>query len=223
MIDCVIQHHPKRAARIPALLEAIGGEAVVVTDPDPDAKQTNSWRTYQECLKHARTGRHLLILQDDVEPFPHMLIAAEEIARYTKTMVVCLWHGSQPTRGAIQIGASAGQKHRYAPLRAQPWVPLVACMWPGFIARDFLAWAKENDGKRYPTGIRTDDGVATRYLTAKRHRVVATIPSLVEHPDTDSIRKKPRGRTALRTPNRDLLDYDWSDIPWPLKPQIRPR
>jgi hypothetical protein len=210
VVKCVIQHHPRRAERIPALLAALDREAEVVTDPSPGMDKTNSWTTYQLCLRRAPASGHLLILQDDVEPCQNLLAACDVIAAQTKDALVCLWHGKQPVRGAVTYQVAKQHRVRYAQIRPQPWPPLVAALWPADLARRFLAWHQLHQ-TRLPRGLRADDGVAARFLSVNRVRMWATVPSLVEHPDIDSIRKKPRGRLALwYIGDTDPLTLDWT-------------
>lgn len=209
-VSVAIQHHPKRAGLIPDLLAALDAPAVVCTDPDPGKDRTNSWTTYRLCLAHAPDDGHLLVLQDDVEPCRNLVAAAEQIARYFPQGVVCLWHGKQPTRGAIQYRIAAGEGCRYVVIRAQPWVPLVATLWPARLARQLATWSDANPIRLRQ--VRADDGVVALYLSAvNRVSVYATLPSLVEHPDRDSIRKQVRGRVALDfIGDDDPLDLDWN-------------
>jgi len=71
-LSVAIQHHPKRAHLLPALLESLalafpGVQTEVVTDPDPDAPPS-SWRTYRAALERRLGGDSLLVIQDDAEP-----------------------------------------------------------------------------------------------------------------------------------------------------------
>lgn len=205
-VRVVIQHHPKRAARIPYLLERLPG-AIVVTDPDPTCAFTNSWRTYRECLHHAPKDGYLLIVQDDVEPCDHLIEACEKIGHGSKGAVVCLWQGMIPQRNAMAFRHAESCGQHYAIIRSSPWVPLVSTLWPAQLARRFADWS---DKAKLPRTMRSDDAVASRFLKFARARILVTVPCLVEHPDHDSIRKQPRGRTALTfIGDADPRKIDW--------------
>src|SRR5262249_8257017 len=66
------------------------------------------------------------------------------------------------------------------------WTPVVALSWPRELAEDFLPFAEEyvrwRSGKRMLTT--GDDPVVGKFVRARKLSVWATVPSLVEHPDT---------------------------------------
>jgi hypothetical protein len=80
-----------------------------------------------------------------------------------------------------------------------------------------LLWAGEPNLLRRRNGLfieeRSDDAMGGRWMRTTRQRVVATIPSLVEHPDDapSTIARKPGGRTALfwHGVEWDALSVDW--------------
>lgn len=61
-------------------------------------------------------------------------------------------------------------------------VPTVALCWPREHIERFLAWLPE--GYRFKDPI-IDDGATASYCKAHRPELFATVPSLVEHPDTE--------------------------------------
>jgi hypothetical protein len=209
-VNVAIQHHPRRAERIPWLVEQLAAECVVCTDPEPNKPTTNSWATYRLCLDQAPDDGHLLVVQDDIEPCPGMVAACEPIIEQHPDSVICLWHGSQPTRSAIILRAARHAGYRYARIKPQPWTPLVAAIWPTPLARRLGAWYDQQAATPLMRKLRADDAVVARFLHQERAQIFATIPSTCEHPDTDSIRKRVRGRYALEICDGDALDVDWT-------------
>lgn len=104
---------------------------------------------------------------------------------------------------------------RYVTLPWRDFMPVVAVLWPLEAAREFLAWADDNPGLPGQREPRSDDAMAGRWKMVGRKTVRATVPSLVQHPDTEPSligrRRswgKDRGRVALFLAE-DALSYDW--------------
>lgn len=93
-------------------------------------------------------------------------------------------------------------------------MPVVAVLWPMQKLHEFHMWALDNPllVGREP---RSDDAMAGMWKIRNRERVLATVPSLVEHDDgvpslIGTGRKKgDRSRRALHLAE-DALDYDWT-------------
>jgi hypothetical protein len=212
---CRIQHHPARAHLIPSLVEALGSDVEVVEDPDPYGRLRSPWRTYRECLQLPPAGiTHLLVLQDDAIPCRNLLAACEWIARPDP---VCLFLGGAPVRTARDASRAAVRGDRFVSVHAAEWVPVVAVLWPVEVAQEFLDWCGSNRLPGDPEP-RSDDAVVGRWARRTRQPVFATVPSLVQHPDTEEslIGKRARhGRSAWRVAHswigdRDPLEIDWS-------------
>lgn len=61
-------------------------------------------------------------------------------------------------------------------------MPVVAVLWPRTKAEEFLDWLPEKiPGLNAPW--RSDDAVCGAWMKFTRQTVLATVPSLVEHPD----------------------------------------
>lgn len=213
-VSVAVQHHPSRAELLPELLGALAGlETEVVTDPDPTG-QPSPWRTYRECL--VRTpgwATHRLIIQDDVVPCRGFAAAAQAAVEACGHRPIAFWVGGFPQdlcavmRRAAQTGC--------------PWVdfvpwhvfPCVAAVWPVKLAVRLLEWADEKPGRV----TRADDGVTARFLQAERVWPLATVPSLVEHPNVvpSVIGRAARGPLEKsRVACVPLGDRDPSTITW---------
>lgn len=107
-------------------------------------------------------------------------------------------------------------RHPFAPLNPFAWTPVVATLWPPGLASRFADWCSE----RYPPSprARSDDRALALFLQSERLRAVATVPSIVEHDDTELSLIRPRmsqrglaiRRAAVPLGDRDALAIDWS-------------
>lgn len=185
---------------------------VVETAFDPP----NPWLGYQACLTDPPDCTHLLVVQDDTVVCRNLTPALEQIALAHPDVPVCLYLGMLPPNKLPALRAGkAGD--RYVELVAASFLPVVAVLWPVGKAAEFLEWASNPNLLRRKNGVvlqeRSDDAMGGRWMRTTRQRVVATIPSLVEHPDDcdSTIGRRPGGRTALfwHGTEWDALSVDW--------------
>jgi hypothetical protein len=83
------------------------------------------------------------------------------------------------------------------------WVPVVALCWPAALVPEFLAYADEHIAHRarLRKGTYWDDPVVGSFCRSRKLPVWATVPCLVEHPDTgESLvkRRQYRGTNPAR-------------------------
>lgn len=215
MIATCVQHHPKRASLLPALLERLPADTVVVTDPDPDGRLPNPWRTYRECLRlMPEAATHLVIVQDDVVPHPDFAAVLPRVVAAKPDRIICLYCGGIPVTGARAILLAQQERRPWAELKLSELVPVVATVWPAQYVHEFLTWAD----RKYPALTkRSDDGLATEWCRMRGVRPFVTVPSLVDHPDVEAsligkVAKsgKDHMRVAVASPEgRDILSVDW--------------
>ncbi len=209
-----IQHHPARASLIPPLVAALGVDAEVVSDPDPEDRFPSPWRTYRECLAGPPPDvSHLLVLQDDATPCRNLVAACGLIAR---EVPVCLFLGGAPVRTAMEASRALRRGQRFVPVYAADWVPVVAILWPVEAASRFLQWCSENRLPGDPRP-RSDDAVVGRWARTEREEVIATVPSLVQHSDVELSligRRARAGRSPWRVAHLWIGDEDPLDIRW---------
>lgn len=210
----IVQHHPAREHLLEALLERLPSGAAVVTDPEPDHPVSNPWRCYRECiLSIPDDATHALIVQDDAIPHPDFPVVVERCVSARPDRIVCYFVASHPVRGARQMLAAYGAGAPWAEMFSSEFLPVIATSWPAPLAREFLAWADAHTRQ----GSRSDDGVAGRFIRSRAIRPIATIPSLVQHPDVErsligkrAMEGKNPARVALIPPDgRDILSIEW--------------
>jgi hypothetical protein len=177
-LSIALQHHPDRAY----LLERTAHlEPEIVTDPDPEGIR-NPWRTYRLALELTPPGvTHRLVLQDDAETCDlfteHALLALE--ARPEN--IVSFFVPNTLRSGAKAFWQACDRGEAWCVLDWREWVPVVALAWPVEMIPGFLGWCDRAGftGDRR----RADDAIVGRYVREARTQVLATVPSLVEHPD----------------------------------------
>ena len=213
MILARVQHHPSRADLIPPLLEALKPLPTEVVrhesiPPDP-------WGGYRQCLSSLPDCSHVLIVQDDGQPCLNFVPALEQIAEANPSTPVCLFMGSLPASTAILVKRMLAAKKRkpYMPLSPASFVPLVAVLWPREKAHDFLNWSRSHKTTR------ADDGNASKWMRQTKQLIHVSVPSLVQHDDSQLTVKGGREhipwmeswRRALVLAE-DALSYDWAAI-----------
>lgn len=178
-IQTVVQHDPSRAELLPPLLAALP-DAQVVSDPEPESPLRSPWRTYQACLRVLEPeATHLLVIQDDAEPCRDLAEALPLVLASRPDDVLALFvPGVGEMRRLVLDGCYRGK--RWVELSPREWVPLVAVVWPRAKAERFLDWAET---RRISAGRTADDGIAGEFVRETHTRVLACVPSLVEHPD----------------------------------------
>ncbi len=186
----------------------------MISDPDPEDRLSSPWRTYRECLSSPPEGvSHLLVLQDDVLPCRHLLPVCARVAR---GVPVCLFLGGAPVRTAVEASRAHRRGERFVSVHAESYVPVVAVLWPVEVAERCLQWTMVNRLPGDPRP-RSDDAVIGRWARIEREEIVATVPSLVQHPDVEPSligRKARAGRSPWRVAHLWIGDEDPLLIEW---------
>jgi hypothetical protein len=184
-VSIAIQTHLARLD-IAHELRACVGDAEIVEDPAPGGPPS-PWRTYRRALEGtvgvAPGTTHRLIVQDDVILCDYFVEAVEAaaLARPDRVLVFFV-AGSPPTHVASMRHARArGWTWTELDGRHTTWCPVVAAAWPVPLVAPMLQWVDE---QRYPPAFTADDEIAGRFLRAAGIQALASVPSLVEHPDT---------------------------------------
>jgi hypothetical protein len=200
LIPVRIQHHPSRAERIPAILEALADfdDVQVVTDPGHEEKPDH-WRSHRACLEQMpEDASHLFVVQDDI--LPRLDLTArivEALERYPESVLLTFVPGF-PRERRLQMLAHA-QKQRFYPFIVGAYVPTVAIIYPRAVVEGLISWADENRGDRHRRPMRgADDGILAHYCRSRRIHPVAMVPCAVEHDHTAESVGKPMRRGSHR-------------------------
>lgn len=212
-----VQSHPSRRQVRERLLPGLRGMPVEVIETD--FRPPNPWLGYIECLRAPPDCTHLLIVQDDAVTCRNLTPALQAIAQVEGEVPICLYLGGLPMR-TRKAALEAGKRgERFATVHTGDFMPVVAVLWPVDKSVEFLDWATDSVRFRHRNGKplveRSDDAMGGRWMRATRQRVLATIPSLVEHPDdvVSTIARKNTGRTALFWHG---VDWDAQSVDWTL-------
>lgn len=138
------------------------------------------------------------------------------IAAANPDVPVCLFISRLPRDTKPRVEQAMKMNRRYVTLSLRSFMPVVATLWPRAKAIEFMEWADEHPylpGNRDP---RSDDAMGGRWKMLTRQQVLATVPSLFEHPDREpsligrrAMWGQDRGRVAAFFA-QDALDFDWS-------------
>lgn len=214
-VDVRIQHHPSRAARAAALIQAIGA-GTLIPDPDP-AGQRNTWRVYRECLVHPTTATHIAVIQDDAIPLtPRLADLLPRLASPTRvSSLICL---GVPVRAMRAVHQASDRGEHWAIFPRGDWVCAIALIWPVALAERFVAWVDS----RPKAPMRSDDGLIGAWLKSNRDvpEVRCAVPNVIEHPDdiASIASQRPRHRmgenlrrvsTCLPESDCDLHVIEW--------------
>lgn len=199
-----------------------GPPPTIVFDPEPDAQRRSPWRTYRRALEEAPDwASHRLILQDDAElcrDFPETARRAVE-ARPNSLIVFCVLGLPKRWARLVVSAASSGSPWAALPIGGggQSWVPVVAVAWPTAFCRRALDWVDEQG---WPHEFIADDEIVGRIAKGLDFQVLATAPSLVDHPDLVVSAVGGRRSSGGANPHRvaacfiddstcDPLEIDW--------------
>jgi len=178
-LSVAIQAHPDRALMARTLASEVGGD--VVYDPDPHGALRSPWRTYRECLLSAPQGAsHLLILQDDVEVCPGFRDAAEAAVRARSDRLIVFFVAGNPATSRIAVERACQADLPWAELPHAQWIPVVAACWPVWMIAPMLEFI---DSQRWNDTFYADDERCGRWASYAGVVPLATVPSLVEHPN----------------------------------------
>lgn len=224
-LSIAIQHSPVRdglVADLVADLAAPPGMVDLATDPAPppdDAPPTSPlrspWRTYRHALETTPPwATHRLVLQDDVIACPGFAAAAAAALLARPDRVVSFYVGGNARLAAARVTHAAAQGHAWATITRYDWVPAVALAWPVRLLPPFLAWV---DQQQWPPSFRADDQIIGMFLRRQGEPLLATVPSLIDHPDDvpSLISNRARGgRDRLRVAACWIGDCDPAGIDW---------
>lgn len=207
-LSIAIQHHPSRGELLRPLLSSLNPfPPFVAFDPDPEGRP-NPLRTYVRALEYLPAwATHHLVLQDDALPCENFVAAAGSAiaARPANPIAFFLSEQSQEYHRAARAALDDGDTFATLPLRR--WAPVVALCWPRDLVAPFLEHAAEI------RGARADDDAVGGFLRSAGAEVLATVPSLVEHPDSapSVVGRRTRGgrRAAFYVGERDALAIPW--------------
>ncbi len=205
-IGAVIEHHPSRSELLPELLSALAPLEVAVVSEERQQPTFANWVVYRRALEAAPVGSsHVLVLQDDAQPCGRFVEAVEAavLARPEDPLVLCLV-GNARAAGR-ELCAAHERDEPFATLYRLAWMPAVAVVWPVELVERLLAVV---DHARWHVEQKADDGILWRAMVGLGVHPVATVPSIVEHPDTiPSVDGRHRARNG-RDLSRVAVCYD---------------
>ncbi len=207
----VIQTHPARAELLAALVAfLLPTRVLVAVDPEPEGR-ASALRSYIAALEKLPSwASHLCVLQDDALPCRGFVEGASAAIRARPDSPIAFFVAGQPLDLAYKVRCAVDRGETFVELPTRRYAPAVALAWPRELVPGFLEYV---EAQKWPAQFGADDEAIGRYLREQGAPLLATVPSLVEHPDVvpSLVGKRPRGgRTAARFIGAD----DPLAIPW---------
>lgn len=216
-VSVAIQHHPSRADLAAALAAEVAGE--LVADPDPEGIRS-PWRTYRLALELTPAdATHRLVLQDDALVCAGFVPAARAAIAARPNRMIAFYVGGNARPATPALRAAARRGSPWAELTHMTWCPAVALAWPVALIAECLAFVDAQDWPLSFTTRGCDDEIIGRFLGHAGVTAIATVPSLVDHPDDvpSLIGKLARGgRDRRRVAACWIGDCDPGSIDWAL-------
>lgn len=216
-LSVAIQHHPIRSELVQELLGDIPG-AELATDPEPNAMR-NPWRSYRHALQTTPPGAtHRMIVQDDVRVCDGFLPAVLAAVAAKPDRILSFFVAGNPYEHSQAVYAACDRGSSWAELDNQRWCPAVCLVWPAYHVPAVLAWVV---AQNWPDAFRADDEIVGRYCRYADVLPLASVPSLVDHPDdVPSLlgQKAQYGQDPGRTTACWIGDCDPASIDWTLGP-----
>lgn len=153
----------------------------VVHDPRADLPFRSAWHAYEACLRSRQPHEsHLLIVQDDAWPCTGFLPALEAAIRAVpdRVIVACVCGNAKVNCRRMHRASADG--HPFVELDVSGWCPTVATCYPAAVVDELCDWI---DRQNWPEWQQADDAPIGRFLYETGRGALATVPSLVEHPD----------------------------------------
>ena len=175
------------------------------------------------CLRAAleADSPYAVVLQDDTVVCKNFTPALELIIEAHPDIPVCLFVSGTRTKTLRHYSNAMRAKSRYSPIWFQDFLPVVAVLWPRAKIEEFLEWSTDRKIKGLAEPYRSDDAVVGSWMKFTHQRVLATVPSIVQHPDdTLSVKWNAESNVPSGTGNKrrrafwyigddDPLDLDW--------------
>lgn len=211
-IAVAIQHVPTRAHLLPRLLDALGARSLPqLCSPWEglswiygDEALRDPWATYRDCLRVGLDAQssgqptHLLVIQDDALPVPGFYERVRAAVTGRPGDLLCLYVPEHPGYMGRAIRTAVARTEAYAPIPGGMFVPLVAAVWPVWMAEECLAWTLTDKMTHHK---RCDDAQVARFMRRRSYRPLGVAPSLVDHdeatPSTLGLGRYPRHAAVL--------------------------
>ena len=176
------------------------------------------------CLRafYESEATHAVIIQDDTIVCRNFPLAVERIVEIHPDIPICLFVSATKTKTLRKYMQAVRSKVRYCDIWFQDFLPVVAVIWPRTKVKEFFAWYATDPKLPGLPNPRSDDAVVGSWMKFTKQRVLATVPSLVEHPDdTLSVKWSEGSKVPSGTGNKyrrafafigdvDPLQLDWS-------------
>jgi hypothetical protein len=215
-LSAAIMHHPSRSSMLPSLMRSCEPLVpTVVTDPDPAGVPSPLRTSKLAWAAVADDATHHLVLQDDVilvDGFAEQL--RDAIVNGPRAGIALFVSWSSPHH-AYEARRAAAAGSAWARLgRDREWIPTLGLVIPAPEARGLAAYLAG-----FPDERRDEDPLVAEYCRERGLPVVAAVPHLVDHVESESLsgnqsHGERHSTVFLRDPGIGS-DY-WLERAWPV-------
>jgi hypothetical protein len=136
------------------------------------------------------------VVQDDATVCANFADSVREAIRHWPDHLIVLFLAAAPAASAKLARRALAAGEPFTEMQRGDWIPTVGLVWPMRDAREFSRYLRRVGDSQW-----ADDPVVGGWVNATKRRVIATVPSLVQHPDHEPSligRKAGRGKNANR-------------------------
>lgn len=214
-ISWAIQAHPARTDLAHELAKAIGGDVEIAWDPDPDSLVKSPWRSFRNLLETTPAdATHRFQIQEDGLVCRSFRTAVERAVEARPDHLLVFFVGRNANAHSDAVMYACERDEPWAELSYAHWCPVVATCWPVGLIQPLMEFV---DAQNWSEKFNGDDEIVGRYLREIKHQPLASVPSLVEHPDVVpslKSRRKNSVRVATCFIGQDCgdcaLEIDWA-------------
>ncbi|MFI9556366.1 hypothetical protein [Nonomuraea endophytica] len=182
-LSVAVMYHPSRETAAKALAAQCAELSPrLVADPDPTGPPSplrTAKRAWAACPAEAT---HHLVLQDDVVLAKDFVAHLKAAIRQRPGHGIALYVNRNSPRNSYLFRRAAALGVPWAPLSRHEYTPTLGFLLPAGHARALAARLAE-----VPDEFRDDDEVVTVFCRERGVRVVAVVPSLIDHGDLPSV------------------------------------
>lgn len=144
----------------------------------------NPLHGYQQALTDPPDCTHLLIVQDDVRVCNDFAATLGRMLKHKRDDPIALFLSRLPRADYVAALRARKSGRSFIIMRGRGFCPVVGMVWPIEKSQDFLRWTHT---ARLPGGKtpRSDDAAVAHWMQHTKNRVLACVPSIVQHPDVE--------------------------------------
>ena len=174
----------------------------------------NPLEGYRHALTDPPDCTHLLVIQDDASVCADFAYTLQRVVAAQPADPIALFLAKLPRVDHVASLKALQADKRFIALRGYSFCPVVAVVWPIDKAEQFLRWSLV---AKLPGGPRaaSDDAAVGLWIRTRRNRVLACVPSIVQHPDEEASiigKRSMWGKDKART--SEIFQLHANELEW---------